>query len=163
MVQLSTIGYEGASIEDFIATLEQANIKTLIDVRQLPISRRKGFSKNILNGHLTNAGIRYVHLKGLGDPKSGRDAAKLGEWDIFIKIFSDHMKSEEALTDLSIAEKLAASGGACLMCYERNPEKCHRKLLVNYFSEPSIKNVKHLGIREGLAKHGSVRKGDDTR
>ena len=48
MTELATIGYEGSAIEDFIATLKLANIEILLDVREIPLSRKKGFSKNAL-------------------------------------------------------------------------------------------------------------------
>ncbi|TAN54890.1 MAG: DUF488 domain-containing protein, partial [Rhodospirillales bacterium] len=87
MLELFTIGYEGSSIEDFMATLLLANIRTLIDVRDLPISRRPGFAKKALAGALEKVGISYVHLKGLGDPKEGREAAKANDLEEFIRIF----------------------------------------------------------------------------
>lgn len=85
MPVLATIGYEGSSLQDFIATLRAASIRTLIDVRALPISRRPGFAKNALSKALAEAGIDYVHLKGLGDPKEGRDAARANDLETFLK------------------------------------------------------------------------------
>ncbi len=49
---IATIGYEGSTIEDFVAALRHASINVLIDVRELPLSRKKGFSKNQLAGVL---------------------------------------------------------------------------------------------------------------
>jgi uncharacterized protein (DUF488 family) len=66
---LATIGYEGADVDDFVATLRSAGIRRLIDVRELAISRRRGFAKRALSGALADADIEYVHLRGLGDPK----------------------------------------------------------------------------------------------
>ena len=86
MTTLATIGYEGSSLEDFVATLLAANINTLVDVREVPVSRRKGFSKNALREVLEDAGLTYVHLIGLGDPKEGRDAAREGRSDDFLKL-----------------------------------------------------------------------------
>ncbi|MDR6850865.1 uncharacterized protein (DUF488 family) [Sphingomonas sp. BE123] len=74
-----TIGYEGATIASFLAALEQAGVRQVIDVRQLPLSRRPGFSKSSLAAALAERGIGYVHLKALGTPKPGRDAAKKGD------------------------------------------------------------------------------------
>jgi hypothetical protein len=69
------IGYEGSVLEDFVATLRSAGVETLIDVRDVPLSRKPGFSKSALQANLEAHGIAYVHLKGLGDPKPGREAA----------------------------------------------------------------------------------------
>jgi uncharacterized protein (DUF488 family) len=69
---LHTIGYEGISIGDFLATLELVGIDLVIDVRCVPLSRKPGFSKSILARWLASRDIQYLHLKELGDPKEGR-------------------------------------------------------------------------------------------
>src|SRR5574337_1560309 len=103
MKKLYTLGYEHAAIEDFIATLKAACIERIIDVRELPVSRRKGFSKNVLQAILEANDIAYVHLKGLGDPKEGREAARAGDQEKFTQIFTQHMKSAQAVADLRTA------------------------------------------------------------
>ncbi|MBS0231857.1 MAG: DUF488 domain-containing protein [Proteobacteria bacterium] len=84
---LYTIGYEGAVIEAFVLTLLDAGVDTLIDVRDLPLSRKKGYSNAILKETLGVNGIDYVHLRGLGDPKPGREAARAGNMRLFKSIF----------------------------------------------------------------------------
>jgi len=69
-----TIGYEGAEIGDFVATLLHFEIDTLIDIRDVPLSRKRGFAKSALAEILRANSVEYVHLKGLGDPKEGREA-----------------------------------------------------------------------------------------
>lgn len=76
MKSLMTIGYEGSTIDDFVATLEVARVRVLVDVRAVTVSRKKGFSKNGLAARLEKHGIRYVHAKDLGDPS--RDARQQG-------------------------------------------------------------------------------------
>jgi len=80
---IATIGYEKASIEDFISTLLASDIEILIDVRDRAQSRRPGFSKTALAAAVRRVGIDYIHLKALGDPKDGRDAARSGEIEKF--------------------------------------------------------------------------------
>ena len=65
---LWTIGYEKTSWPDVLATLRAAGVAQVIDVRQLPLSRRAGFSKRQLAAGLAEAGIGYVHLRALGTP-----------------------------------------------------------------------------------------------
>ena len=151
-VVLATIGYESACLEDFVATLLAASISKLVDVRELPISRRKGFAKKALSAAVESAGISYIHLGGLGDPKEGREAARAGDLKRFLRIFSRHLRAPEAQADLARAVELTASGGACLMCYERTPDECHRNLVADAISA-RIGNlsVRHLGVRHGLA------------
>ena len=73
---LATIGYEGARPDDFVGTLQLADIEMVIDIRDRAQSRRPGFSKSALRENLEQNGISYLHLKELGDPKDGRDAAE---------------------------------------------------------------------------------------
>jgi uncharacterized protein (DUF488 family) len=129
MTVLMTIGYEGATQEDFVAALRAAQVSILLDVREAPVSRRPGFSKRDLAAAVEAAGIAYLHLRGLGNPKPGRDAAKVGDTDTYLRIFNDHMKSEVARSDLRRAASYARRGGACLMCYERDHRRCHRDIV----------------------------------
>ncbi|MBF0268432.1 MAG: DUF488 domain-containing protein [Alphaproteobacteria bacterium] len=159
MPEVSTIGYEGASLEDFIATLLLANIQTLIDVRELPISRRPGFAKTALSRALESVGINYVHLKGLGDPKEGREAAKANDYKEFLRIFSKHLKTPAAKCDLGEAAKITDRGGACLMCYERDPDACHRKLVAEKICDTLPAQIRHLGVKNGIAATREKAKG----
>jgi uncharacterized protein (DUF488 family) len=154
MGTICTIGYEGALLEDFLGTLLAAGVETLVDVRELPASRRKGFSKNKLREALEDVGIEYVHLKGLGDPKPGREAAKQGRFAVFEKIFKTHMKSDIFKADIEFAANILIRSNACLMCYERDHQQCHRKFVSDVLVDIIPSEVKHLGVREGIAKNG---------
>lgn len=150
MPVLTTIGYEGSSLDDFIATLRAADVHTLLDVRELPISRRRGFAKKALSTALAANRIQYVHLKGLGDPKDGREAARAKDFDKFLRIYTRHMKTVWAQKDLAEAARLSANGGACLMCYERDYNTCHRLLVAKAMADIVSIQIKHLGVRQGL-------------
>lgn len=155
MPTICTIGYEAADIEDFIATLKLVKIRVLLDVRELPISRRKGFSKSSLATRLAESGIEYIHLKGLGDPKAGREAARAGDMVKFRKIFASHKKSADYKACLEVAAAQVLSGEACLMCYERNHSECHRSIVADDLSNIINLEIRHLGVREGLARDAS--------
>lgn len=126
---LATIGYEKCTPEDFVSTLKARKIDVLVDIRERAQSRRPGFSKTALSRAVTNAGIEYIHLRELGDPKAGREAARAGMIERFRKIFSDVLSSESAQKALSTIESLAKSKRICLMCYERDHRLCHRKMV----------------------------------
>jgi len=126
---ISTIGYEGIAFESFVAALTANGVLQVIDVRELPLSRRKGFSKTAISLELSNVGIKYVHLKSLGDPKEGRLAARAGRDAEFRKIFSKHMKSKEAQVGLELCAALATSKPSALLCFERCPTCCHRGIV----------------------------------
>lgn len=155
MAKLTTIGYEGANPEDFLATLLAAGVETVLDIRDVPISRRKGFSKGVLSQSLQTVGIKYVHLKGLGDPKEGREAARQGNYVEFVRIFEAHMKTATARSDLERAAAIASSSPVCLLCYERDPIQCHRKLVATELSAIVGVDILHIGVRKGLASSGS--------
>ena len=150
--KLMTIGYEGADIGDFIRTLKSADVQSLVDVRELPLSRKKGFSKRALRDALEAAGIAYIHVRQLGDPKPGRDAARSGNMDEFSRIFGDHMRQDatrEALQDLL---PVVANGGACLLCFERCHSDCHRSIVANEISKILQVKISHIGVRHSIAK-----------
>ena len=68
-----TIGYEGIDIEQFFKLLREHDIETVVDVRELPLSRKPGFSKKVLSSALNLSGLEYTHLADLGCPKPIRD------------------------------------------------------------------------------------------
>lgn len=145
-----TIGYEGASVADFIAALLDNGIKRVVDVRQLPQSRRPGFSKNGLREALQTAGVEYEHRRQLGDPKPGRDAARAGNLKLFRSIFSEHMCLPASQDELKSLARSLSEKPSVLLCYERNPQECHRKLLCEGLKELGSFRVQHLGVRARL-------------
>ena len=125
-----TIGYEGATMAEFLAALTAAGVAQVIDVRALPLSRRPGFSKSTLAASLTAAGIGYVHLKALGTPKEGRDAAKKGDVATLRRVYADQLELPEAQAQAAMMRTLAAEMPSALLCFERDPCHCHRTLLL---------------------------------
>ena len=144
MIPLHTIGYERASLPAVIETLQQAQIELLIDVRAIAASRRAGFSKTALAASLADAGIDYLHLRDLGTPKAGRDAARTGRCDEMRAIFSRHLEEPVAVTAFErLAEEVAARR-ACLLCFEADPACCHRAVLTDRLALRSPIAVLHL-------------------
>ncbi|PHR59869.1 MAG: hypothetical protein COA47_08785 [Robiginitomaculum sp.] len=144
---LNTIGYEKASPQNFLGTLQKANIEILIDIRDRAQSRRPGFSKTALSENLKNGGIAYLHFKSLGDPKDGRDAARSGDFATFRKIYRAVLKTDEAKSAIEEISVLAASKRICLMCYERDFTTCHRKLVSDILETKLGSKVRHLGVQ----------------
>ncbi|WP_198927842.1 DUF488 domain-containing protein [Sphingomonas jeddahensis] len=125
-----TIGYEGVTMDAFTTALRDAGVERVIDVRALPLSRRPGFSKSTLAASLREAGIDYVHLKALGTPKRGRDAAKKGDAVTLRAVYDDQLMLPEAQAAAAQMRALAAEKPSALLCYERDPCHCHRTLLL---------------------------------
>jgi len=126
---LATIGYERATQDAVIGALKAAGVAVLIDVRAVAASRRAGFSKTVLAASLAEAGIDYVHLRQLGTPKSGREAARDGRIAEMHAIFEAHLAEPAAQLELARAVEIAADRPAALLCYEADAEGCHRKIV----------------------------------
>ena len=135
MTRIWTIGYERVGVPDFVTALKSAKIKTLIDVREVANSRRAGFSKKALAASLDAAGIAYIHMKALGTPKAGREAARKGDTKTMQQIFEAKMAEPESQLALAEAAELAQKARACLMCLEHDWRVCHRTIVARHLTE----------------------------
>lgn len=135
MKRIFTIGYEGATMAEFIAALKKAGVERIIDVRQLPLSRRPGFSKKPLAAELAETGIDYVNLRALGTPKPGRDAAKKGDRATLEAVYAVQLELPEAQAEGAKMLALAEEKPSALLCFERDPATCHRTLLMDAIGE----------------------------
>ena len=129
-MRIFTIGYEGATVQEFLAALQNAGVQRVIDVRAVPNSRRPGFSKTPLRNALAEADIDYVHLRALGTPADGRAAARAGRDEDLKRIYAGQLELPEAIAQSAQMLDLAAEKPSALLCYERDPAHCHRTLLV---------------------------------
>jgi uncharacterized protein (DUF488 family) len=128
-MKLFTIGYESTTMGEFLDALKSAGVARVIDVRAVPNSRRPGFSKTPLRNALAEVGIDYVHLKPLGTPANGREAARAGRVDDLKRIYAAQLDLPEAIVAAEQMRELAAEKPSALLCYEREPAACHRTLL----------------------------------
>ncbi len=143
MKTIFTIGYEGTDIERFVRTLVAVGINAVADVRAVPLSRKKGFSKNSLREKLAEAGIQYIPMQALGDPKPGREAAKAGDYETFRTIYTAHIDQPEVLSAVADLAAEARDMNVCLLCFERDPKTCHR-MIVGERMEPYGYSMMHL-------------------
>jgi uncharacterized protein (DUF488 family) len=144
-MRLFTIGYEGTDLADFLATLKRNEVDLLLDVREIPLSRRKGFSKSVLREALAGKGIEYRHEKRLGSPKVIRHRLYAdGNYERFFRDFWKHLAQQEDLLE-QLAEEL--SGNVALMCYERDPATCHRSAVVEALGKLVGLKARHLGVK----------------
>ena len=144
MSRIWTIGYERVGVPDFIATLKAAKVKTLVDVRDVPLSRRAGFSKNILAASLADAGIGYIHMKALGTPKLGREAARRGDTKTMHRIFEARLTEPESQLALAETAELASKRRICLMCLEHDWRICHRNIVAQHLEDEFGVKPTHL-------------------
>ena len=128
-MQLFTIGYEGATMGEFVAALQAAGVERVIDIRAVANSRRPGFSKTPLRNALAEPGIDYVHLRALGTPAAGREAARAGRKAELERIYAGQLATPQAMAEGAMMLELAGEKPSALLCYERDPACCHRTLL----------------------------------
>lgn len=143
---LYTAGYEAMTSEAFIGRLAAEAIRTLVDVRALPLSRKPGFSKTALSKLLADRGIGYLHMPSLGCPKSVRDRYKLDrDWTQYTASFMEHLAGQQA----AIAElaKIGSTTTAALMCFEADPAQCHRTFVARAVSQAGAPPVAHITAR----------------
>jgi uncharacterized protein (DUF488 family) len=129
-MRIFTIGYEGATMGEFLSALQDAGVERVIDVRAVPNSRRPGFSKTPLRNALAEEGIDYVHLRALGTPADGRAAARAGRHADLVRIYRGQLELPEAMAQTGQMLDLAGEKPSALLCYERDPMQCHRTLLL---------------------------------
>jgi len=128
-------GYEKGEIDGFIQKLGMSKVTMLVDVRELPLSRKKGFSKNHLKRELNQAGIEYVHIKELGSPKKLRyELRKEGNYLTFFKKYRAYIRKKHI--EIQKLINMIRFETICIMCFERDCELCHRSLIAD-----EIKNL----------------------
>ena len=128
-MKIYTIGYEGAAQPEVIGRLKAAGVRLLVDVRAVAASRRAGFSKTLLGESLKAEGVDYLHLRALGTPKAGREAARKGRIEEMRAIFADHMAEPGAETAYQQLRALASEQPVALLCFEAEACGCNRAVL----------------------------------
>ena len=146
---LFTIGYEKARLADVVATLTAAGVATLIDVRDRPISRRPGFSKRQLAAAIEEAGMRYCRLRALGTPPEGREAGRRRDWDRFWHIVESQARRRRSRAGAARGRRDGAQSPSCLLCYEADWRRCHRRRVAEMLAERHGFAVHHLTVADG--------------
>lgn len=143
--KLFTIGYEQTPSRAVLDELERAGVKLLVDVRAIASSRRPGFSKSQLAAGLDERGISYLHLRGLGTPKNGREAARSGDIKALTKIYSAHLKTSQAKEEMDeLAALVMKAGPVCILCYERDHNVCHRRFIAEIIENREGVKIENL-------------------
>lgn len=159
---IHTVGHSTRAIADFVALLREGGVRTLVDVRRQPFSRRHPqFSRDALARSLADAGITYVHEVDLGGHREPRPDSPNTAWrNDALRGYADNMASaafQAALVRVAVLEL------AAVMCAEANPQDCHRQLLADALVSRGIA-VRHLlapGRTEDHRLHPrAVRRGD---
>jgi uncharacterized protein (DUF488 family) len=142
---LNTIGYQAATVRSFLEALREGGVELLVDVRAVASSRRPGFAKSRLAANLGDAGVGYVHLRGLGTPADGRAAARAGRFAELRDVYLEHLATPGAQAELAELIGLVQSGRrVCLLCFEADPAHCHRSMVADAIRSQVPVEVAHL-------------------
>lgn len=121
--QVCTIGYSGRRIDDFLRVLKKARVQVVVDVRALPLSRRRGFSKTALRVALEAAGIEYRHVRAAGNPYR----AEKDNVERCLTLYAGHLdRTPGALNEVA---ELVTSKRCALLCFETEACECHRSVI----------------------------------
>lgn len=139
------MGYEGRTLEEFIRTLKELSVETLVDLRENPFSWKPGFSQTPLEAALREAGIRYLHFQSLGCPRESRhQVRRSGDLETFRRAYLAHLAGQGEVLQELYRHLLAST--CCLMCLERNVVDCHRLLVSERLKESGSEalTIEHL-------------------
>ena len=130
--RLSTIGYEGRTLESYLNVLIQSSVTLLCDVRRNAISRKYGFSKTTLDRACDGVGIRYKHLPELGIESRQRQGLKTQiDFNTLFRTYKRHTLPQQRNTLETIRAWLRSGESVALTCYERGAFQCHRHCVVD--------------------------------
>ena len=142
-MSIFTIGYEGLDIDDFIKLLKLGKVETVVDIRELPLSRKRGFSKNGLRETLEANGLSYRHIVALGCPKPIRNQYREDkDWSRYKRDFKRYLTCQRAVvSDLSV---IAQESQCALLCFEADYLMCHRSMVADAVNQTCGLGIEHL-------------------
>lgn len=128
MIELMTIGYEGMTLTEFLDVLTRCRVSTLVDVRELAISRKPGFAKAALSVAVAQRDIKYKHLVELGCPREVRHGYRAdGDWASYTRKYKAYLDAQ--VEPLDRLRNLMQETRCCLMCFEADYNFCHRSFI----------------------------------
>jgi uncharacterized protein (DUF488 family) len=140
-----TIGHSTRTLPAFLEMLHGHAVKRLVDVRTVPRSRHNPqFNRDTLPEDLSAAGIRYVHMPGLGGLRHPRSDSVNAAWrnDSF-RGFADYMQTPEFASNLTALIEHARKERVAIMCAEAVPWRCHRSLIADALVARGV-SVQHI-------------------
>ncbi len=143
-MNIYTVGYEGLGLEEFLLQLRHARVQIVVDVRAVPLSRKRGFSKTALAAALAAAGMKYLHVRSLGCPQPVRDYYRANrDWKAYTAAFMNHLREQGVAVDQLAA--VCKNSTAALLCYEADAGLCHRTYVARAVAAVAGGDVLHIG------------------
>ncbi|HTM40094.1 MAG TPA: DUF488 domain-containing protein [Terriglobales bacterium] len=135
MATVYTIGHSTRALQELIAALQAHGIRTLVDIRSFPMSRRlPHFNREALEQELQRAGMVYMWMKDLGGrrKKQRDDSPNLALRNDSFRNYADYMLTEPFQHAVEELLRLAGQAPTAIMCAERVYFRCHRMLVSDY-------------------------------
>jgi len=139
-IGITNIGYEGKTIDEFLFELLTNKITLLVDVRINPFSMKFDFNKKKLKTKLESIGIKYLHIPELGIPSESRKNLK-NDKDYQILFHNYTLYLETKKVELNRITKLARTEKIAMMCFEKDPNYCHRGIISKRFRERGLEVI----------------------
>ncbi len=129
-----TLGYQSHTTNTFFDLLSENDVNILIDIRQNPVSRKRGFSKRFLEKTSARMGIEYLHFPCLGTPpRIRRLYLRTGDVKQALKQYEQHLRSRRPCLESLL--RTVASRHFCLLCLESDYTSCHRSVVAQHLTE----------------------------
>ena len=137
-VGIYTIGYQNFKIDEFVGLLSDKGIKVVLDVRNKPFSYKYGFSKYWLEKYLPESNIQYINIPDLGIPAKFRNELTGNRlWKKYKEILNYNLNFvEEAI-------QIIQNNPTALMCFEADPDSCHRSILSQIIHDKTNLKIFH--------------------
>lgn len=132
IARISSIGYQGRSVNDLCTDLATAKVKLLIDVRAIAWSQRPEYRKTAFSNALQTHGVDYMHCKVAGNPFRNSD-----DWKECRRLYTQYLSKNPHIV-LELMEAIS-SHNAALFCYESERTSCHRGILMQFLRKKCSK------------------------
>jgi uncharacterized protein (DUF488 family) len=144
-IQVWTIGHSTRSIDDFIEALASQRIKTLVDVRSFPSSRKfPHFNQQALSESLAEVEIEYLHMPELGGRRRARKDSPNTQWrNSAFRGYADYMETDAFREGIQRLLALAETGRTAIVCSEAVWWRCHRSMISDYLKSTGV-SVTHI-------------------
>lgn len=155
MATLYTIGHSTRSLDELIEALQAHGIRTLVDIRAFPMSRRHPqFNRENLEHELPKVGIEYVWKKELGGRRRkqpGQSPNTALRNDSF-RNYADYMLTPAFAAAADDVRQMAEKSPTAIMCAERMWFQCHRMMVSDYFTAQGH-DVEHIDATGPTRRH----------
>ena len=149
-----TIGHSTHTLAEFVQMLQSFDVKTLVDIRSLPGSRKyPQFNKDSLEISLPEIGINYIHFTALGGRRKVNKNSVNTAWrNTSFRAYADYMETEDFKQGIDELERLAIEKSTAYMCAEAVWWRCHRSMVSDYLKAKGW-TVLHIMVEGKVQEH----------